>query len=410
MRPFQPHTTGSLLSLLAVVVVGFAGSDAQAACNWKFDWYCSDCAKIGGRTTGEQGGYPNEAVCEAARSSVQQPVTAGSSCDRVGWCDEPEVTRPTPPPGGSRGGGRDPVYRAPPLPDYAAEEEARRQEEARQAVERERKARERAAFEKARTELLDQLKGSTLDQDSGLKGTAAGDTLELKSGTPTFGIKSNPGGTLRLKDPNAVPLKNPDTAAVDPAFFTRPKARLRIRAVPNPLAAPKGTWLRYVKSERAALVLDALEEGKGDLDRAIAWLDGQVTLHGSNVKASSALSYLEGLRTSFAACDAEYGKLAKAASEPVTLEANLLLAAVLEQSDPRKWPGSKNPNPQASKNDWRVQRTTAVLQALEENPGNLDAAFERLQTARDRETVDNAEHYLRGVYAYWDYLGQEGRR
>jgi hypothetical protein len=227
----------------------------------------------------------------------------------------------------------------------------------------------------------------------------------LKSGTPTFGIKSNPGGSLKLKNAPAVKVADPETASVDPSFFTRPKARLRIRAVPSPLEAPKGTWLRYVKSSRAELILDALEEGKGDLDKAISWLDRRIIEHGNHIKASSALSYLEGLKTSYVAAGAEYRKQAKAPGAVATVDSKVLLQAVLDQTGPRKWPGPKNPDPQPNKNDWRVQRTTMMLQALEESPGDLAAAQGRLRAARDRETAENAEHYLRGVYAYWDFLG-----
>jgi hypothetical protein len=46
----------------------------------------------------------------------------------------------------------------------------------------------------------------------------------------------------------------------------------------------------------------------------------------------------------------------------------------------------------------RVQRTTKMLQSLEETPGDLEKAYTKLRAARDRETAGNAEQYLRGVY------------
>lgn len=401
MRPFQTRMTGLILAPLTVAAVGLVASAAQAACSWKFDWYCSGCAKIDGRTTGEQGGYATEAACESARSSVRSPMTT-MSCDRVGTCEAPPPRQRQ----SQDGGSRPRTYQA--GPDHAAQAAAEA-EEARLAAQRDREAREKKAFENAKADLLGQLKGGTLDQDSGLKG-GGGETLKLKSGTPAFGLKGNPGGELRLKDAPAASIPDPETAAVDPAFFTRPKARLRIRAVPNPLTAPRGTWLRYVKSDRAGLVLDALQAGQGDLDRAIAYLDGQIVQHGTHIKASSALSYLEGLKTSYIASGEEYRKLAKSPFAPTTLDSQALLNAIVGPSGPRSWPGPENPDPQVNKNDWRVQRTTAVLQALEENPGDLEAAFDRLKAARDRETAENAEHYLRGVYAYWDFLGREGTK
>jgi hypothetical protein len=175
------------------------------------------------------------------------------------------------------------------------------------------------------------------------------------------------------------------------------------------MQAARGTWLRYVKSDRAGLILDALEDGQGNLDIAIAWLDGQIFRHGSQVKAASALSYLEGLRTSYLAVGDEYRKLADASGEPVTVESKALLRAVLEQTGPRRWPGAKNPDPQPNQNDWRVQRTTMMLQALEESGRDLEKVYDRLQSARDFETAHNAENYLRGVYAYWDFLGGRGK-
>lgn len=199
-------------------------SPASAACTWKFDWYCSDCAKIGGRTTGEQGGYPSEAACESARSQVRSPVSA-MSCDRVGWCDEPRAVRPVPPSGNTVGGGghRGPIASQ---PDYSHQnkmaEQARQAEAARAKAEAERKAREQAAFAKAKADLLGDLKGSTLDRGRSLKGVGDSNTLDLKSGTPTFGIKANPSGTLQLKKPAEASAKPDKNMVSDPALLTKP--------------------------------------------------------------------------------------------------------------------------------------------------------------------------------------------
>ncbi|MDA0305204.1 MAG: hypothetical protein O3B76_02815 [Proteobacteria bacterium] len=403
---------------LGVFVFGLATLNAPpalAGCTWKFDWYCSDCAKIGGRTTGEQGGYPSEAACDSARDQVRAPVSA-MSCDRVGTCDEPRRSTQSSP-NRSSGGGKRAAPRAPPQPDYEAQRrrqaEIRRQEESRLKAARERKAREQRAFEKAKADILGALKGSNLDQGGALKGIGGGSTLQLKSGTPTFGIKANPGGQLRLKGPGAVQLNNPQTASINPAFFTRPKARLRIRYVPNPMQAPKGAWKRYVRSDRAGLILDALEEGRGDLDQSIAYLEGQIIKHGTHVKASTALSYLEGLKTSYIAAGEQYKNRAKKAGQTATLESSALLQAVLAASGPRKWPGPKNPDPGAkplNKHDWRVQRADKMLAALEATPGDLEKTYRALQGDKDTITADNAEHYLRGVFAYWDYLGRKAAK
>ena len=391
---------------LATVSVVLFTSPANAACTWKFDWYCSDCAKIGGQTTGTQGGYSSESACENARDQVKSPVSA-MSCDRVGWCDEPSKSPSSPQTDNENRGGS---Y-TPSQPDYGAQqrmaEESRRQEEARQKAERDRKAREQRAFEKAKTDTLKMLKGSSPSIDS--KDPVS--TLKLKSGTPTFGIKGNPDGQLRLKSPSAVKLKNPENAVADPSFFTRPKARLHIRYVPNPMQAPKGTWLRYVKSDRANLILDALEMGKGDLDKAIDYLDRQIIRHDSHRAASSALSYLEGLRTSYIAVGAEYRRQTKVNGQLVDVDSSGLLEAILPASRMRKWPGPTNPNPgekPLNPDDWRIKRANKMLAVLKASPGDLEKSYKMLRSDKQIIVAGNAEYYLRGAFAYWDFLADQG--
>jgi len=219
------------------------------------------------------------------------------------------------------------------------------------------------------------------------------------------------GVSISQRSDLAVRIKDPQTASVDPAFFTRPRARLHIRYVPNPMQAPKGTWLRYVKSDRASLILDALEEGKGDFDRAIDYLDGQITLHGSNRNSSSALSYLEGLRTSYIAAGAEYRSQARRNGQAVTVESKALLRAVQAASGIWKWPGPKNPNPGAkplNPVDWRVKRANKMLAVLKATPGDLKKTYKILKSSKDIIAAGNAEYYLRGVFAYWDFLAQQG--
>ena len=403
----QPRRWGkSDIVILATVSVVLFASPANAGCTWKFDWYCSDCAKIGGQTTGTQGGYASEAACESARDQVKSPVSS-MSCDRVGWCDEP--SKPSPPPQtNTENKGGDYTSSQ---PDYGAQqrmaEENRRQEEARQQAKRERKAREQRAFEKAKTDTLRMLKGSS--SSSGSKDPVS--TLKLKSGTSTFGIKVNPDGQLRLKSPSAVKLKNHENAVADPSFFTRPKARLHIRYVPNPMQAPQGTWLRYVKSDRANLILDALEMGKGDLDKAIDYLDGQIIRHGSHREASNALSYLEGLRTSYIAVGAEYRRQTKVSGQLASVDSSGLLEAILPASGMRKWPGPTNSNP-ANKplnpDDWRVKRANKMLAVLKASPGDLEKSYMMLRSDKQIIVAGNAEYYLRGAFAYWDFLANQG--
>ena len=190
--------------------------------------------------------------------------------------------------------------------------------------------------------------------------------------------------------------------------FIRPKARLTIHTVPNPMQAPKGTWLRYVKSDRAELILDALEEGMGDLDRAIDYLDGQIVRHDSTRAAESALSYLEGLRTSYISAGDEYHKQTQGDGKVASVESKAMLAAVLAASGSRKWPGPKNPNPgdkPLNKDDWRLKRADKMLTALEDTPNDLEKTYHTLQNDKNIFAAANAEYYLRGAFAYWDYLG-----
>jgi len=384
---------------------------SAAGCSWEFDWYCSDCAKIGGRTTGTESGYPSEAACDSARNSTSSHVTT-MSCERVGMCDEPR--KPNPPSSQSTPPNRG--YSNQPSTSYAPNHEAmrrqneenRRQEQERIEAEQAKQKRKQQAFEESKRGVLNQLKGTTFD---GRSSPSSSSDLKLKTGTPAFGIKTNPSGTLQLKKPAAVSSKPDRKVVVDPAFFTKPKQRLRIRHVPNPMQAPMGTWLRYVKSDRAGLILDALQDGKGDLDKAIDYLDGQIIRHGSHKAASSALSYLEGLRTSYIAAGAEHRKLSSKQGQQVTVESKALLQAIMAASGVRKWPGPTNPNPgdkPLNLDDWRVKRANKLLTALKAAPGDLEKSYRMLRSDRETIVAADAEYYLRGAFAYWDFLADQG--
>lgn len=185
---------------LVVALALLSSTEAKAACSWSFNWYCTACAKIGGRTTGVQSGYGSYDQCESARRSVAREVTTGS-CTSSGICDSPRAGggrsggygRPTPGEGGSV------------RPEIDAEEVAiRRAEEERmrlEAEEAERRAREKAEedrrqrqFMADKLDALKSLKGSNFDGGgSGLELKGMDDPLPLKSGSPTLGIKPNSG-------------------------------------------------------------------------------------------------------------------------------------------------------------------------------------------------------------------------
>ena len=194
--------------ILTLLISGFFivhASPAWAACTWKFDWYCSDCARIGGRTTGEQGGYASEAACESARSSAHRKVTT-MSCERIGWCDEPQTCQSSP---GSEIRRNDGISKsASPQSNHEYQrrlyEETLRRKEEREKREAERKARERRKFEQAKTEAFNQLKGSRPIKSGGIGGLKVGrgsGELTLKSSTCTLGADNC--APFKLKTYNA---------------------------------------------------------------------------------------------------------------------------------------------------------------------------------------------------------------
>ena len=198
--------------------------------------------------------------------------------------------------------------------------------------------------------------------------------------------------------------------------FSNFKTRLLVRKVPNPMEHPMGSWLRYVEKDRAGLIIDAFEAESGDIDKAIDYLDRQIIKYGGNRNSESALSYLEGLRTSYIAADAEYRRQDKGDGDLVNIDSKYLMDAIqrdfdpynLKGPDPRKWPGPKNPNPEdkpLNPLDWRVQRAEKMLSALEKTPNDLGKTYQSLESDKDIFAAANAKHYLQGAFAYWDFLG-----
>jgi len=190
--------------------------------------------------------------------------------------------------------------------------------------------------------------------------------------------------------------------------FSDLKTRVLVRRVPNPMQLPRGSWLRYVRSDRANLIIDALEHRNGDLDEAIRYLDDQIIKFGGNRNSESALSYLEGLRTSYIAADAEYRKFDQGDGAPVSIESRALMDAITRDTSAYTWPGPKNPNPgdtPLNKHDWRVQRADKMLSAMQETPDDLAKTYQSLADDKDIFAAANARNYLKGAFAYWDYLG-----
>ncbi len=196
------------LTLLTVALaVVMYGAVARAACVWSFNWYCPNCAKIGGRTTGNQSGYPTESACESARGSVARGVTTGS-CTRSGICELPATppqsypgARPVPPTGG---------YTVPGY-DYDAERQRAEEERVRlEAEEADRQARQKAEEEKRQRQFLQ-------DKLDGLKSLKGGVDFDggtrLKTGGESLGLKGTAGDDLGLK-----PLPSPEPTEKESRF------------------------------------------------------------------------------------------------------------------------------------------------------------------------------------------------
>ena len=191
----------SIIAAATLFAVVFA-CPANAACTWSFNWYCgsSGCSKTMGRSTGTADGFASEAQCEAARSQWRRQSVNTGSCNRSGVCDSP--SSPARPGTGSgryqQGGG----YQEPAI-DYEALRRAEEERLRQEAEEAERLAREKAEDERRqrqfmtdKLETLKSLKGGDFDGagDGGfLKLKSSADTLPLKSGSETMGIKPNPG-------------------------------------------------------------------------------------------------------------------------------------------------------------------------------------------------------------------------
>ncbi|TAL27541.1 MAG: hypothetical protein EPN97_16880 [Alphaproteobacteria bacterium] len=274
----------NLSPVLAVAAISSFSTPAVADCTWYFNWYCSDCAKIGGQTTGTQSGYSSESSCNSARGSVASGVTTGS-CSSSGYCDSPAAT-PSPGNGGGPGYYRQPQQRTyVPQIDYEAE---RRRQEAEQrrldAEEAKRQARlkaeedkRRRQFMKDKAEALGSLKGS-VDFDGSGNG-------ELK-------IKSSSGDSLGLKDGSSAVITGSDKLPVvhpyDIKGKPKPAKNVPVRDLPKKDVTRLGDKV-------ASLVMDAIEEGDHDLDKSKEVLRGLLQKKPNNQEYRDAYNYIFGM-------------------------------------------------------------------------------------------------------------------
>jgi hypothetical protein len=76
------------MRLVAVMCAALIPAASIAAVTYSFDWYCSNCAKLGMGSNGREGPYGSGAACEGARTSM-----AGSLASRgcgSGRCFNPQ--------------------------------------------------------------------------------------------------------------------------------------------------------------------------------------------------------------------------------------------------------------------------------------------------------------------------------
>ena len=76
------------MRLIAILCAALLPAAALAAVSYTFDWYCSNCAKLGMGSNGREGPYSSGSTCEGARTSM-----AGSLASRgcgAGRCFNPQ--------------------------------------------------------------------------------------------------------------------------------------------------------------------------------------------------------------------------------------------------------------------------------------------------------------------------------
>lgn len=259
---------------------------------------------------------------------------------------------------------------------------------------------------------------SSFTQGLDFIGASSAGSLQPASTSPTMAapttdqVASLPKGPVdcRSTNPEVVNLCDvaQDDMRIDPILFQAPSPSVKVSNIPSPSEVPAMTWAVYVRSTPSELILDALEKGDGDLDVSIAYLDSWIREH-PNHRAESAISYLEGLKTSFIAADADWKRQGGGVA---TIENQHLLEAV---SGMRVWPGKGRTDDaeaiEINELDWRNQRSAKMLEAIDLSDGDLMRSFEILQKEdSDLLTAANAHRYLQGVYAYWDYLETHGDR
>jgi hypothetical protein len=82
------HALKRLLALAIAAAPALFSTGASAAVTYSFDWYCSNCSKLGMGSNGREGPYGSGSACEGARASLSGSL-ASRGCSQ-GRCFNPQ--------------------------------------------------------------------------------------------------------------------------------------------------------------------------------------------------------------------------------------------------------------------------------------------------------------------------------
>jgi len=113
---------------------------------------------------------------------------------------------------------------------------------------------------------------------------------------------------------------------------------------------------------------------------------------------------------SYISAGAEYRKKTQGDGQAVTVESKALMQAILKGSEfdtEAVLIKLERAKPDSSAK-WRVRRGYKLLTVLKATSGDLEESYKILRSDKDIIVAADAEYYLRGSYAYWDFLAAKG--
>jgi len=215
-------------------------------------------------------------------------------------------------------------------------------------------------------------------------------------------------------DRNSAPVVLDEGAKDQPSDLKgeEPRKGLKIKEVPRFILIPPRED-PYSVSTHAEIVLDALEKGDKDWDRSINYLKGYLaTKNPDNVKVQEALSYLEGMRVR--SSEAEPPRK-KALFDPEEGTSQGLLESMpppkpgfLEKFFDREPEPPPPTRPARNPEQWRSERSVAVLEAVKQGNGDWQKSINYLETkvaANDHDfTSRSALQFLQGYCGYDQFI------